>query len=133
MKKSITLFFILLCLCGCKRFNPEDHLLPREDISLTVKGEVMLTYDPMTFQLGCNEEMNEFRVFDDNVGNWFTLKCKGRPVIVGDVVSADLIWTTENSTKTRRDLIFSIEKTDSEGKIWLWCKEESIGVVVKAF
>ena len=133
MKKSLILVSMILCICGCNRFNPEELLLPREDISLTVKGEVMLTYDPKTFQLGCNEEGNEFRVFDDNVGNWFTLTCKGRPVLTGDVLSADLAWTTPSSTKTRRGLLFSIEKTDSDGKIWLWCKEEAIGVVVKAF
>lgn len=133
MKKSLVLLAILLCVCGCNRFDPEEILLPREDISLTVKGEVMLKYDPMTFQLGYNEEMNEFRVFDDNIGNWFMLTCKERPSSVGDVVSADLRWTTPNSTKTRRGLRFSVEKTDAQGKIWLWCKEDAIGVVVKAF
>lgn len=133
MRKSLILMFMILCICGCNRFNPEELLLPREDISLTVKGEVMLTYDPMTFQLGYNEEKNEFRVFDDNVGNWFRLTCKSRPAAVGDSVNADLTWTTESSTKSREGLQFSVEKTDSEGKIWLWCKEEAIGVVVKAF
>lgn len=133
MKKAFTLLSILLCICGCNRFNPEDILLPREDISLTVKGEVMLTYDPMTFQLGYNEDRNEFRVFDDNVGNWFTLTCSSRPTGTGDTLSADLSWTTENSTKSRRGLQFSVERTDSDGKIWLWCKEEAIGIVVKAF
>ena len=125
--------FMILCICGCNRFNPEELLLPREDISLTVKGEVMITYDPMTFQLGYDEGDNEFRVFDDNVGNWFTLTCGSRPTAVGDVVDAELSWTTQSSTKSRRDLQFSIEKTDNDGKIWLWCKEEAIGVVVKAF
>ena len=133
MKKAFTLLSILLCICGCNRFNPEDILLPREDISLTVKGEVMLTYDPMTFQLGYNEDRNEFRVFDDNVGNWFTLTCSSRPTGTGDTLSADLSWTTENSTKSRRGLQFSVERTDSDGKIWLWCNEEAIGIVVKAF
>ena len=133
MKKSLILLVILLCFCGCKRFDPEEILLPREDISLTVKGEVMLTYDPMTFQLGYNEDRNEFRVFDDNVGNWFTLTCSSRPTGTGDTLSADLSWTTENSTKSRRGLQFSVERTDSDGKIWLWCKEEAIGIVVKAF
>lgn len=133
MKKSFILMFMILCICGCNRFNPEDFLLPREDISLTMKGEVMLTYDPMTFQLGYNEERNEFRVFDDNVGNWFTLTCKSRPSSIGSVVNADLTWTTQSSTKSRSGLEFSVEKTDSDGKIWLWCKEEAIGVVVKAF
>lgn len=133
MKKSLTLLFILLCICGCNRFDPEEILLPREDISLTVKGEVMLTYDPLKFQLGYNEERNEFRVFDDNVGNWFTLTCSSRPTGTGDTLSADLSWTTENSTKSRHGLQFSVERTDSDGKIWLWCKEEAIGIVVKAF
>lgn len=133
MKKSIIILSFILCLTGCNPYDPEEILLPREDISLTVKGELILSYDPQTFQLGYNADKNEFRVHDDNIGNWFTLRCEVRPAVVGEDIEADISWTTANTIKKRRGLEFRVEKTDAEGHIWLWCKEEAIGVVVKEF
>lgn len=133
MRRFILTLTLTLCLAGCNRYSPEEHLLPREDISLTVKGELILSYDPLTFQLGYNEENHEFRVFDDDMGNWFSLSCKGRPVLVGDEISGDLSWTASSTTKSRKGLIFRVEKTDSKGLIWLWCEDEAIGMVVKEF
>lgn len=121
----------LLCLAGCKRYDIDEILLQREEISLTVKGATVLEYDPLTFQLGYNAQTNEFRIFDDDLGNWFTLKCASRPATEGESVKCDLKWTSSSSTRTRSGLTFNVEKTDSKGYIWLWCKDEAIGVVVK--
>lgn len=131
MKKIILSAAMLVCLAGCQAYDIEEVLLQREDISLTIKGTETLVYDPDTFQLGHNPQKNEFRVFDDNLGNWFTLKCDERPSTVGQTLAADLRWTTTNTTKTRNGLTFRVEKTDSEGHIWMWCEKEAIGVVVK--
>lgn len=133
MKKMLIILSFILCITGCNPYDVEEILLSKEEISLTVKGELMLSYDPHTFQLGYNADRNEFRVHDDNIGNWFTLRCDVRPAVVGEVIEADLSWTTANTIKNRRGLEFRIEKTDAEGHIWLWCKEEAIGVVVKEF
>ena len=121
----------LICLAGCKRYDVDEILLQREDISLTVKGAAILEYDPLTFQLGYNAQTNEFRVFDDDLGNWFTLKCSSRPAVEGEDVKCDLKWTSSSTTRTRNGLTFNVEKTDGRGYIWLWCKDEAIGVVVK--
>ena len=115
MKKILLIFSAILCLAGCKRYDIDEILLQREDLSLTVKGVDMIVYDPATFQTGYNGQKNEFRIFDDNLGNWFT----------------DLKWTTTNTTRSRKGLSFRVEKTDSKGHIWLWCEEEAIGVVVR--
>lgn len=133
MKHILIILSLILCITGCRRYDPEEVLLPREDISLTEKGTLMISYDPLTYQLGYNAENNEFRVHDDNMGNWFTLRCNTRPAAAGDKIKADLSWTTSNTVKTRRGLEFQVEKTDSKGQIWLWCEEEAIGVVVKEF
>ena len=130
MRKVIMLTVLILCMTGCKEYDIDEILLQREDISITVTGAAMLVYDPATFQIGYNPERFEFRVFDDQMGNWFTLKCNSRPV-EGQDVKADLRWTTPNTTRTRNGLNFSVEKTDSEGHIWMWCEEEAIGVVVR--
>lgn len=131
MKRAAFLIIILAVVTGCKIYDIGEILLQREDISLTVKGVDQLEYKAETFQLGYSAELNEFRVFDDDMANWFVLKCSSRPDTEGQEVTADIKWTTSNTTKTRKSLTFRVEKTDSEGHIWLWCEDEAIGVVVQ--
>ena len=121
----------LAALAGCQRYDIDDILLQKEEISLTMKGEEVLTYRQDTYQLGYNSQMNEFRVFDDNMATWFVLTCDSRPSTEGQELTADLKWTSSNSTKTRNRLTFIVEKTDVEGHIWLWCESDAIGVIVK--
>ncbi len=133
MKKILILTISILCISGCRGYDIEEILLQREDISLTMKGKDVLVYDPDTFQLSHNAERNEFRVFDDEMGNWFILECQSRPSTEGQEVKASLRWTTTNTTRSRSGLKFTVEKTDSNGHIWLWCEDEAIGVVVREF
>ena len=130
-RNIIFLAAVIFCLTGCNRYDIEEILLQRDDISLTIKGEDALVYDPHTFQIGYNANKNEFRIFDDNLGNWFVLECNERPSSPGQTLTANLKWTTPNTTRTRNGLTFRVEKTDSEGHIWMWCDKEAIGVVVK--
>lgn len=130
--KHIGLILVgILCLVGCQEYDIEEILLQREEISLTVRGDEVLVYDPATFQLGYNGHTNEFRVFSDDMGNWFSLRCESRPSLQGESVKGDIKWTSTNTTRSKTGVTFSVEKTDSQGHIWLWCKEEAIGVVVK--
>lgn len=133
IRRTILMIFIILCTAGCREYDIEEVLLQREDISLTVKGTEMLAYKPESFQIGYNESINEFRVFDDALGNWFVLRCKERPLSEGQTVKANLSWTTSNDTKSKKGLSFRVEKTDGRGYIWLWCGSESIGIVVREF
>lgn len=45
---------------------------------------------------------------------------------------ATLEYTVKGDTKTLNDLEFVVERTSSEGLIWLWNRDKKIGVVVKA-
>ena len=123
----------IIFIAGCQEYDIEEILLNREDISLTVRGKDELVYDPATFQLGYNGQTNEFRVFSDDLGNWFSLRCDSRPSAQGESIKGDIKWTSTNTTRSKNGITFSVEKTDAEGHIWLWCKEEAIGVVVKEF
>ena len=131
MKRLIFMIAGLLVLTGCNRYDIDEILLQREEISLSMKGQDVLKYSPDTYQLGYNAQTNEFRVFDDNMANWFVLTCDSRPSTEGQELTADLKWTSFNSTKTRNRLRFRVEKTDAEGHIWLWCESDAIGVIVK--
>ena len=131
MKRLIFMIAGLLVLTGCNRYDIDEILLQREEISLSMKGQEVITYSPDTYQLGYNAQTNEFRVFDDNMANWFVLTCDSRPSTEGQELTADLKWTSSNSTKTRNRLTFIVEKTDMKGHVWLWCKSDAIGVIVK--
>ncbi len=130
MKKTAILF-ILLAAAACNPVESEEVLLPREDISLTVKGELQFSYDPLTCQISQNVRENEYRIYDDILSSWFTLKCSEMPLNEGQGIWADLSWTGTKKTETLNGLEFTVKKTDSKGKIWLWCEKKSIGIVIK--
>ena len=121
----------LATICSCTGLQPEEILLPRTEISLTMKEDVLLEFDPVTCQIGYNSERNEFRMLEDRLGNWFIFRSDATPTDVGQNVRASLEYTSQSSTKTLTDLTFSVEKTAPDGTTWLWNKEKKIGIIIK--
>lgn len=120
----------MLAFASCQ-YNVEEILLSRSDISLTMKGELEMTFDENTCQLGYNTGRNEFRVYDEKLANWFVLRCSAKPTSEGQKITADLEYTTADDVKTLTGLEFTVEDTNSDGFIWLWNRDKKIGVVVK--
>ena len=80
MKKYTYILLVsLLALTGCKRFDIDEILLEREELSLTVKGELQFSYNPLTCQIGQNITENEYRIYDDALSNWLIVKCNEKP------------------------------------------------------
>lgn len=131
MKRIIIIFTAVLATVGCNPYDIDEILLQRDDISLTVKGELVFSYDPADCQLGQNEESGSFRVFDDKLGNWFILNCRTTPDTEGQSLKADLEYTSQTDTKKLNGLTFMVKKTDRNGYVWLWNDERKIGVIVR--
>lgn len=131
MKRIIIIFTAVLAAVGCNPYDIDEILLQRDDISLTVKGELVFSYDPADCQLGQNEESGSFRVFDDILGNWFILNCRTTPDTEGQSLKADLEYTSQTDTKKLNGLTFVVKKTDRNGYVWLWNDERKIGVIVR--
>lgn len=129
--KRIIIFTAVLAAVGCNPYDIDEILLQRDDISLTVKGELVFSYDPADCQLGQNEESGSFRVFDDKLGNWFILNCRTTPDTEGQSLKADLEYTSQTDTKKLNGLTFVVKKTDRNGYVWLWNDERKIGVIVR--
>lgn len=127
----IGIALMLAASTGCNRYHVEDILLPRNEISLTVKGADQIVYDEESWQLGYNDERNEFRIVNDKLNNWVILQCDAVPSTVGQSVTAYLEYTTSNDTRKLNGLTFTVEKTSPDGLIWLWNDDRKIGVVVK--
>lgn len=121
-----------MSLSACQFYNIDEVLLSRSDISLTMKGELQMSFDQNTYQIGFNTGRNEYRVYDEKLENWFILRCSAQPTSEGQEIKATLEYTVKGDTKTLNDLEFVVERTSSEGLIWLWNRDKKIGVVVKA-
>ena len=120
-----------VALSACQSQNIEEVLLSRSDISLTMKGSLQMAFNENTCQLGYNTGQNEFRVYDEKLENWFILRCSVQPTSEGQEIKATLEYTVKGETKSLSDLEFTVERTSSEGLIWLWNRDKKIGVVVK--
>lgn len=131
MKRIIIIFTAVLAAVGCNPYDIDEILLQRDDISLTVKGELIFSYNPADCQLGQNEESGYFRVFDDKIGNWFILNCHTTPDTEGQSLKADLEYTSQTDTKKLYGLAFTVEKMDRNGYVWLWNDERKIGAIVR--
>lgn len=121
----------LISIIGCVGPQPDEVLLPRTEISLTIKGETIMELDPATSQIAYNSERNEFRLASDNLSDWLIFKSNATPTDVGQEVMASLEYTSQSNIKRLTDLTFSVEKTAPDGTTWLWNKEKKIGIIIK--
>lgn len=132
--KAMTAAAACISVCSC-----EPHVFTivefteTEDISLRIKGAGLLEYKAETHQLGFNRSECEFRVHDDDMANYFIIKCNEMPSATGQKVTADIEYTTPDDVKTRNGIEFEVANiNDSNGKIWLWNQKYQIGAVVMA-
>lgn len=131
MKKALIAIMAVALISSCCMYDIDEVLLKRDDVSITQKGNVLMSYDPLTCQMSHNHADNTFMVYDDTIANWFIVSCNTDPTTVGQELTADVTWTTRTDTKIEKDLKLTVEKTDQNGNIWLWNKSRCIGIVIK--
>lgn len=125
------LILSLIFAYGCIGPQPEEVLLPRTDISLTVKGEVKMTYDMSLCQIGYNAETHEFRLINDKLTDWVIFRSDATPSDAGQTVKAYLEYTDSDNTKKLNGLVFTVEQMNPDGQVWLWNQEKRIGIIIK--
>ena len=138
MKTSVSLRIVTILLCvfmqllvsSCMTYDIEQILLERDDISMTIKGDLCFSFEPLTCQMGYNADKNEFRVYDDALGNLFVITCDRTPDTEGMKLIATMTYTTSSSTNSLSGLEFSVEKLAADGTVWMWNASKKIGVVV---
>lgn len=121
----------IISVISCVGPQPDEVLLPRTEISLTIKGEVIMELDPATCQVAYNSERNEFRLASDNLSDWLIFKSNATPTDAGQEVMASLEYTSQSNIKRLSDLTFSVEKVAPDGTTWLWNKDRRIGIIIK--
>lgn len=115
--------------CAC--YDIEQTLLVHEELTLTWKGDVQAMYAPSTWQYSFNAAKNEYRVNDDNMANYFVVRCSERPSAEGQELGVNVEWTVATNIKRYEGLRFKVERVASDGRIWLWNKSQKIGIVIK--
>jgi hypothetical protein len=130
MRKLVILAVIASIVTGCC-WDIDEVLLGKDDISVTMKGEDLFVYDPMTCQISFSSPDNIYRMYDDRLSDWVIIKCSDRPDTEGQNLIADVTWTASSSTRTEHGLKFTVQKTSADGKVWLWNKSKKIGIVIK--
>ena len=118
---AISLFLLSFIIAGCEQYVVDEALMQKEDVSLVIRGEVVLEYEGNTCQMAYNAKRCEYRMMDDDMAHYFILSC-----------NADLMYTTVNDIRTEKGLTFKVERyVPSTDMFWLWCQSKRIGVVVR--
>lgn len=131
MMKRIIIFAILVLAASCQPAPEQDTLLSQSEISLTWKGVTQLTYSGKDCQMAFNDRDIEYRVYDDNLTNWFIVRCSQKPMAEGETIVADVSWTGEKSIKSFTGKTFTVVKTDEQGLVWLKNSSDKIGIIIK--
>ncbi len=133
MKRTIITYIILFLVCttSCVRYDIDEILLQKEEISFTSKGVVQMKYDPQTCQMSHNASRNEFRVYKDDISDWFMVTCSQKPSEEGQTIKANVAWTANTTNHTINGLDFEVKRISVDGRIWMWCQSAKIGVVLQ--
>ena len=131
MKRFFILLILAVLVTGCEYIVSNEFLLMQEEISLSWKNAVQIKYDEAGYQICFNDRDLEYRVYDDKIANWFTIRCSEKPEVADQVITADVEWTGSRSTKSFTELEFTVEKVSEEGLVWLHNTSNNIGIVIK--
>lgn len=129
--KIIILLSIVLIFNGCVEEKTVETLLSESDICLNWKGTRQVTYESTDYQVAYNDKTNEYRIYDDRLANWFTVRCSEKPCSVGQRLTADVSWTGKKSTKSFTAKTFRVEKVEENGLVWLSSETDRIGIIIK--
>lgn len=133
MKKLIIFALALLSMAACLKYDIDEILLERTDVSLTFKGKLQYAFAAEYGQITINSGRTLFRYMTDDLANWMEVKCQSKPGGVGEKLIADIKWKSTLSSGEEKGLEFEIRQTDGNGMIWLWNKTNNIGLILRDF
>lgn len=133
MKRTAFCMMVLTLVLSvsCVRDSYDDAMLQKNDVSMTMNGREIFSFNPLTCQMSYNKAKREFRVFTDNMSDYFMLTLDSFPSKVGDSVKGTLEWTTDDDLGKQHGIFFSLEQTDAMGRLWLWNSDQKIFVIVQ--
>ena len=100
MRRRSVIVLLSACLiaaAGCERYDIDEVLLQRDEMSLTWKGIEQLVYDPLAWQYSYNVARGEYRVNDDSMSDYYVLTSEDRLSFEGQEVDCDVEWTVKTN------------------------------------
>ena len=124
---------MLICIAAssCQGSKVDPEFVGTNPTGLTVKGQKVFVFDSMNCQTSFKRESCEYRSFTDNMSDYYCVKLDYVPTENGQKVKGELKWTSKSEIISKKGLSFTVEKTDRSGRMWLWCRKESIGVIIQ--
>ena len=133
MKRCLIFMLAVLSFTACVRYDINEVLLARTDVSLTSKGKPLYSFDSRSGQMTINADRTLFRYISDDLSSWMEVKCQSRPGGIEDKFIADVKWKSSLSEGEEKGLEFEIKQTDGTGMIWLWNNANNIGLIIRDF
>lgn len=128
------LFFILLAasmlLCSCGGDEILSAFAARDAVRLQVAGVEQLSFDPVSCQMAFSRQKRQFRVFTDNMSDYFVITLSRIPTSSGEEVSGNLSYTTRTSTVNRKNITLKVIRLEGD-RIWLWNRQYRTGIEVQ--
>lgn len=124
---------MLICIAAssCQGSKVDPEFVDTNTTGLTVKEQKVFVFDSMNCQTSFKRESCEYRSFTDNMSDYYCVKLDYVPTENGQKVKGELKWTSKSEIISKKGLSFTVEKTDRSGRLWLWCRKESIGVIIQ--
>ncbi len=130
MKRLPLILTVIFLVCGCNDDRLSSAFSARDDIRLQIGGVEQLCYDPLTWQMGFNQEKRQFRVHTDNMSDFFTLTLSRIPEKDGETITGNLVYTTHDNVVTKNNITLEVIRLEGD-RIWLWNHPGRIGLEVQ--
>lgn len=130
-KYLITVFLVVL-VSSCDNERGFDlEFLQEQNLCLEVGEDRILSYDPLTCQMSFNRKRKTFRVSNDTMSEYYSLVLDKLPEAEDQEVIGNLTWVYSNAVHERKNLKFTVESINADGKVWLWNQKEKVAVIVQ--
>ena len=123
----------LLSLTACLRYDIDEVLLARTDVSLTLKGKLQYAFAADYGQMAINADRTLFRYMTDDLATWMEVRSQTKPGGIGEKILADVKWKSTLSEGEEKGMEFEIKQIDGSGMIWLWNNSNNIGLIIRDF
>lgn len=129
VKNIIFLALALMLTASCTKHELDPRFVESEEIRLIVEGRNIFSYNERNCQMAYNAGKHEFRVFTDNMSDYYSLRLSSVPKVLNQEVSGEIVWNTEAESGSVYGSAFKAIRLEG-GKIWLWDAADGIAVVV---
>lgn len=127
VKGLLILTILMMSLCSCETQRRINAFREDDSIKLQVAGKDQFRYDPLSCQMAFSRSKKEFRAHTDNMSDFYIVRLSAIPVEQGEVVTADLEWTTDTDILSRNKLTLEVVRLEGD-KMWLWSNSGRIGI-----